>query len=78
MRTAFDELWEELREESLAAGRAEGRAEGEARGEVRGEARSLANLMKSTHWGLEQAMMALGLPLEQRERYVELLGQLNP
>ena len=62
-------LWEEL-EEARREGYAEGYAKSFALGfaEAR-RSKSIRNLMESMGWTVEQAMDALQIPTEEREKY---------
>ena len=60
---------EEGRSEGLAAGREEGRSEGLEQGSLNALSRMIANL----HLTPEQAMDALEIAPEEREKYRELL-----
>ena len=73
VRDAFDEI----RDDARAEGEAKGRAEGEAKGRAEGITNSLSALMKSMKWGIDQAMDALQIPLDQRAKYAELIAQQN-
>ena len=54
-------------------GIAKGRAEGMAKGMAKGVITSIQNLMETTCWSAEQAMEALKIPENERQRYAELL-----
>ena len=72
-------LREQGREEGLAAGREEGRSEGLAVGRSEGRSiqlqESLRNLITNLHLTPEQAMDALEIAPEEREKYRELLKE---
>lgn len=59
----------------LAKGRVEGRVEGRAEGQAKGVMDSLYNLMDSMNWTIEQAMTALKISEEDRQKYQELLSK---
>ena len=67
--------WAEGRVEGWAEGRAEGRVEGWAEGRAEGdEARALScirSLMESQAWSADQAMNALNIPEEDREKFLK-------
>ncbi len=73
---------EEINRSKFAAVAAEAEARGEARGKAEGKAEerlnSLSNLMRNMHLGIEQAMDALAIPLDQRDLYAELLSKQPP
>ena len=72
-----ERLREEGREEGRAEGRAEGREEGRAEGREEGveseKIASIKKLMKNGNMSLEQAMILLEIPLEEREQYEKRL-----
>lgn len=57
------------RRSELASAREEGKMEGKAEGLIE----SIANLMASCRWSIEQAMDALKIPEKDRPRYLDLL-----
>ena len=70
---------QEIRAEGVAEGRAKGKAEGKAEGVVEGESnaivRSIHNLMRNLGISVSQAMDALGIPPEERDRYAALVDR---
>ncbi len=70
MCEAIDGIFQDGVEEGIGIGVERGIGIGREEGILN----SLANLMKSTHWGIEQAMEALGIPPDLRERYASLLA----
>ena len=52
-----------------------GMAKGMAKGEAKGVLDSLHNLMDSMNWTIEQAMAALKISDEDRQKYQELLSK---
>ncbi len=60
-------------EEGKAKGRAEGEAKGRAEGEAKGKLDDIRSLMKTTGWGIIQAMDALLIPEADRAAYLEKL-----
>ena len=54
--------------------RAEGLAEGRKEGRAEGIAESIKNLIANTGMTQEDAMDALGIPLEERDKYSALLA----
>ena len=78
---ALDYLAAEYTAIGEARGKAIGEARGKAIGEAKGEARgrelatldSIRNLMKTANWSVQQAMDALLVPSEDRERYASQL-----
>ena len=68
---------EELAEEERAKGREEGREEGRKEGREEGTEMtmlsSIKNLMESLNLTLEQAMNALKVPADQREKFAAKL-----
>ena len=69
--TEMCNLSEGVENRGIAKGRAEGRVEGRAEGLME----SLHNLMDSMNWTIEQAMSALKISDEDRQKYQELLGK---
>ena len=77
----LDQLEDEAREKGMAEGRekgmAEGRVKGRAEGRAEGEARtwvaSVRNLMKSMKLTAQQAVEAVSVPMELREKVMEQL-----
>ena len=66
----------------IKLGRAEGRAEGKAEGKaeerqqaIKETIKMITNLMNSMKWTVKQAMDALGIPEEERNKYTEGLKQ---
>ena len=71
MVTLFNEEWiAEVHDYNV---REEGREEGLKEGLDKGFAASLRNLMKNAGWTIEQAMAALGIPADERDKYVGLV-----
>ena len=73
----IDEEKEALREAAEARGRAEGKAEGRAEGRAEGEIRervsNLRNIMQTLNFTVQQAMDALKIPQEEREKYASMI-----
>ena len=61
-------LWEEL-EEARREGHDSGLAEGHDLGLAEGQRKSIKKLMETMGWTSEQAMDALQIPAEEREKY---------
>ena len=57
------------RREGMAEGMAKGRAEGRAEVSIN----SIRNLMQSVGWTVQQAMDALMIPLDERDKYAALV-----
>ena len=64
-------LFETIKEE----GREEGRELGISEGKTESTLVSIRNLMKSMNLSDEQAMDALMIPAEEREKYIKLLSK---
>ena len=64
-----------VEEKGIAKGLAKGRAEGRAEGYVEGLVSALRNLMVSMNLSIEDAMITLKIPEEDRSRYAELLAK---
>ena len=60
------EVWREEAE-------ARGMAIGEARGEAKGKAEALRNIMQTLNLTVQQAMDALKIPQEEREKYASMI-----
>lgn len=56
-------------------GEARGEARGEMRGRILGMLDSIRQLMQSMHWTAEEAMNALQIPMEDREKYLTMLTE---
>ncbi len=73
----LDQLEDEAREKGMAEGREKGMAEGRVKGRAEGEARtwvaSVRNLMKSMKLTAQQAVEAVSVPMELREKVMEQL-----
>lgn len=71
--------WEAVEREAREAARKEmfeeGRRDGLAKGLAEAREESLRNLMANMSWTAPQAMDALGIPAEEREKYAALLAQ---
>ena len=65
----IDEAKEAWREAAEARGRAEGRVEGEIRERVS----NLRNIMQTLNFTVQQAMDALKIPQEEREKYASMI-----
>jgi len=70
---AMELFREEGRAEGLAEGRAEGLAEGRAEARMELTALHTASVMNRLGFTAEQALEALGVPLEDRSRVLEML-----
>ena len=70
-------IWDKAMTEGRAAGRAEGKAEGKAEGRAEGKAEgiltSLKSLMETMSCTIEQAMAAMKVPEDERDKYAELV-----
>ncbi len=73
LRKLMKEELEEERIKGRERGMAEGRAEGRAEGKENAMLASIRNLMDSMKWTAEQAMDALKLPMDDREKYAAKL-----
>jgi flagellar biosynthesis/type III secretory pathway protein FliH len=77
MGPALRRLMKEDIDSAIADGRAQGMAQGMADGMAQGsyttELSNIRNLMDSMKWTVEQAMDALKVPEEKREKYLEEL-----
>jgi hypothetical protein len=77
MGPALRRLMQEDIDSAVADGRAQGMAQGMADGMAQGsyntELSNIRNLMDSMKWTVEQAMDALKVPEEKREKYLEEL-----
>lgn len=62
-------------EKGIRKGRAEGRAEGVEKGIVKGHAKDIKSLMETLSLTVEQAMAALKVPENERQKYRDLLAQ---
>jgi hypothetical protein len=73
MNEAIEWLCQDIIEEKVAAGKAEGKAAGLAEGKVAGKQdallSSIKNLMKSMKLTAEQAMDAIGIPVDEQAFY---------
>ena len=70
----FENWWNDGRAEGLATGRAEGLATGRAEGLATGRAEGLRNLIANTGMSQDQAMAALGIPEDERDKYAAMLS----
>ncbi len=66
-------LSEGVLEQGIEIGLEQGKIEGKREGIINGIVMSLKNLMESMNWSAGQAMDALKIPKEERERYGRLL-----
>ena len=73
--TEMCNLSEGVENRGIAKGLAKGRAEGRVEGRAEGLMDSLHNLMDSMGWTIEQAMSALKISDEDRQKYQELLSK---
>ena len=64
------EVW---KEEAMAIGEAKGRAEGRAEGMAKGKMEALRNIMQTLNLTLQQAMDALKIPQEERDKYSSMI-----
>ena len=60
-------------EKGIAKGRAEGRAEGVAKGMTNGILSSIKSLMETMGMTIEQAMAALKVPEDEKQKYMDLM-----
>lgn len=61
--------------EGHTKGRAEGRVEGRAEGRAESILSSIQSLMETLGLTIEQAMVALKVPEDERQKYIDLLNQ---
>lgn len=73
--TEMCNLSQGIENRGIAKGLAKGRAEGRIEGRAEGMIASLHNLMDSMNWTIEQAMTALKISEEERQKYQELLSK---
>lgn len=73
--TEMCNLSQGIENRGIAKGLAKGRAEGRIEGRAEGMIASLHNLMDSMNWTIEQAMTALKISEEDRQKYQELLSK---
>lgn len=74
--TEMCNLSQGIENRGIAKGLAKGRAEGRIEGRAEGMIASLHNLMDSMNWTIEQAMTALKISEEERQKYQELLSRV--
>ena len=68
------EVWkEEAEARGMAIGEARGKVKGEAIGEVKGKVEALRNIMQTLNLTIQQAMDALKIPQEEREKYSSMI-----
>ena len=64
------EVW---KEEAMAQGMAQGKAEGRVEGRAEGKVESLRNIMQTLNLTAQQAMDALKIPQEERDKYASMI-----
>ena len=69
----WDKAMAEGEAKGEARGKAVGRAEGRAEGKAEGILTSLKSLMETMSWTIEQAMAAMKVPEDERDKYTQLM-----
>ena len=65
----------DIRNDAFTEGEAKGEARGEARGKFTTTMTLLKNLMHNNHCSVDEAMSALGIVIEDRQHYKDLLAK---
>ena len=66
-------IWDKAMAEGEAKGEARGKAVGRAEGKAEGILTSLKSLMETMSWTIEQAMAAMKVPEDERDKYTKLM-----
>lgn len=66
-------IWDKAMAEGEAKGEARGKAVGRAEGKAEGILTSLKSLMETMSWTIEQAMAAMKVPEDERDKYTQLM-----
>lgn len=73
MCRAMESLVQEERELGIRIGLEKGLAEGLEKGRTERQLENLRSVMENTDWSLDQAMSVLNIPMDERQKYRELL-----